>query len=81
MRYSCDKDDAGYKAWCDLASDGRKVLVYLDRALLKDAITADDVEGIVIHPRRTAEGNISINPHSGEILLETLRGKVTFEVV
>ena len=74
IRMSSDKNDAGYRAWCEANGDGMAVKVYLDGVLQRDAVTADEAEGSVYRAARTPAGNFARS--ADEILHETVYGDV-----
>ncbi|RWX78263.1 hypothetical protein EPK99_06420 [Neorhizobium lilium] len=74
MRLSSDKDDPGYRDWCILNGDGKLVRVFLDGALQKGALMADDEAGEVRRCVFTPEGNYA-RGHE-EFLTEVVKGKV-----
>lgn len=59
MRLSADERDRGYPEWWSLGARRHHVVVFLDGDVIKDAVTADDVEGIVmtwVHEIEVLEG-------------------------
>lgn len=80
MRLSSDKDDAGYRAWCELNGDGKRVKVFLDGVEQRDATMVDDEAGEVRRCVRTPAGNIAVDSHAGEFLMETVKGSVEIQI-
>ncbi|AQS61788.1 hypothetical protein AGRHK599_LOCUS1207 [Rhizobium rhizogenes] len=76
MRLSSDKGDAGYEAWCILNGDGKVADVYLDGEIQKHASMADTDAGEIRRCVMTPAGNIAFDKHVGEVLTETIKGKV-----
>lgn len=76
MRLSSDKDDAGYRAWCELNGDDKRVKVFLNGVEQRDVTMADEEAGEVRRCVRTSDGNIAVDKHAGEFLMETVRGSV-----
>lgn len=77
MRISVDPDDPGYRQYCVLRGDNKKITVFLNGQKYVGK-TADEAMGFVVGPVRTLEGNIA---HDGENFLEeTLYGDVRIVV-
>ncbi|OHV81613.1 hypothetical protein [Rhizobium sp. LCM 4573] len=76
MRVSSDKADPGYADWCKLNGDRKIVTVYLDGEKVRDAVMADEEAGEVRRCVRTEADNLAFDKKTGDILRETLRGKV-----
>lgn len=79
-RLSTESGDPGYLAWAETKSDGQTVHVYLDGESQKDAVTADETLGMVKRTRRTAKGNLMIDPVRDEIMMEMVYGDVRIEI-
>lgn len=78
-RVSNEKDDPGYRDYCIIVGDKKKVLVYIDGVEQKLCTIADSAEGWVKRAVTTPDGNIA---HDGDtILQEVVHGKVVIEVV
>ncbi|WLS01743.1 hypothetical protein [Shinella oryzae] len=80
MRLSSDKDDAGYRAWCELNGDDKRVTVFLDGVEQRDVTMADDEAGEVRRCVRTPAGNIAVDKNAGEFLMETVKGSVEIQI-
>lgn len=80
LRVSTDPDDAGYLAWVEARSDGKAVRVLLDGQEQKDCTMADETLGALTRIRRTAAGNIMVDPHQGVVIHETVTGDVRIEM-
>lgn len=76
MQLSVNKDDPGYPAWRALGSRGRDVRVFVDGSEIKNAITADTEEGLVIINETGENGHILFNRESGEIYTKRIAGCV-----
>jgi hypothetical protein len=73
-RLSCEKDDPGYRPYCELRGDRRTFRVLLDGRESKGVITADTSEGWVKRHVITERGNYA---HDGKNLLtEIVHGYV-----
>lgn len=80
MRLSSDKDDAGYRAWCELNGDGKRVKVFLNGVEQRGVTMADDEAGEVRRCVHTPAGNIAVDKNAGEILMETVKGSVEIQI-
>lgn len=69
MRMSVDCDDPGYLNWISVDRDSRKVAVYLDDVLIRDAVMADEEAGVV---RRFCRAN-------GEFVLDATNERISTE--
>ncbi|SER57658.1 hypothetical protein [Rhizobium sp. NFR03] len=77
QRLSTEKDDPGYRAYCMLRGDRKKVKIFLN-GQETSALTADAGEGWVKRHVITPEGNVA---HDGrELLTEVVHGAVTIEI-
>ena len=79
-RVSAIPTDPGYRLYCELHGDGKKILVFLNGKATKGTETADEREGFVYGPIITAEGNLAFDPNLGVFLYETLYGDVRLEI-
>lgn len=76
MRRSGNPDDCGYVN----PQEGARTFVFLDGVELRDVITADDEEGMVVQAKRDEKGLLVVDYIAGEVVTETRYGAVRFEV-
>lgn len=77
LRLSIEPEDPGYRAYCILNGDRKKITVFLD-GVKTNVITADESLGMVYRPVFTPDGNLA--HHGGTILHETVYGDVRIVV-
>lgn len=76
MRISTEKNDPGYRLYAEAQAQGIHYLVELNGERIRRVITADDVTSEVVVPAQNADGSLRIDRTKGEVLRETLRGRV-----
>lgn len=81
IRVSCITGDPGEVRYAEALADGMKITVYLDGVECHGCWTADETEGYIVRPRKTAKGNIMVNRATGDILEETVYGNVKVVIV
>ena len=84
MRISSDENDPGFRAYKRLMKPPGpdttvSVRVYLDGAVVKDVVTADDEECMLVRYCRAPNGDLVVD--GDEIRTEMLRGRVDIECV
>lgn len=78
MRFSVNKEDAGYQNYQALRSAKVVIDVLVDGEEVKDVRTADDLVGIVVRGVRDDKGNFKTI--AGNFVEETIRGKVEIRI-
>lgn len=76
MRRSGDPSDPGYVD----PQQGARIFVFLDGVELRDVITADDEEGMIVQAKRDDKGLLVFDYEAGEVVTQTRHGAVRFEV-
>lgn len=84
MRISSDENDPGFHAWqrlmkAPLPDTTVSLRLSLDGVVVKDAVTADDEEGLLVRYCRAPNGELIVD--GDEIRTETLHGAVRIECV
>lgn len=76
-RVSSDEDDLGHENWSRLYP-AIKVDVYLDGAEVRDCITADSIDGMVLRCKHNEAGEIYAV--GDQIATETVKGNVVIKL-
>ncbi|MCO6050846.1 twin-arginine translocation signal domain-containing protein [Mesorhizobium sp. RP14(2022)] len=77
---SCRPEFPGYREWCILNGDHKRATVYLDGVEQKSAVAADEGAGTVTRAVRTPFGNLAVDIHKGDVLEETVHGRVEIRI-
>ena len=80
-RISCVKGDPGERAYAMACGDGLAARIFVDGVEVKLAKTADVTEGWVRRAVTTEKGNVAINLQTGEVMEETVYGRVEIRLV
>lgn len=82
MRLSADCNDPGFEPYVRITGRGNRIVVRCDGVELRDCITADSDENVATVVRRSEyDGEIEVDRAAGEVLTDTVRGVIEFEIV